>query len=327
MAEVTPSEVSVVIPTRDRPAHLRTALWSLARQDGGVAAVVVVDDGSAVPATAAAVGERRPLDVRLVRNARSLGVAGARNRGLEEVETAWVAFLDDDDVFLPGHLARVTAALTAAGGHRAGVGLGYAAVLVTDAARRPRNVIPAHPPADVALALHGGNVLPTPSCVVVRTDLVRGEGGFDPALTVSADWDLWLRVARRAPRAAASPVPSVLYTQHAGNMHHGAQTTLDELAEMQRRHGAAGARLGVAMPDPGFPAYLGGTLKTAGRHREAAAWYLRSFRARRHGADLLRAVAALLRVGPPAGWRRPRLDGDIEDWLDGLRAFEAERRA
>jgi hypothetical protein len=318
--EAAPAEVTVVIPTRDRPRQLRTALWSVAQQRGGAPAVVVVDDGSAV-----AVDVPDAPGVRVVRHERSEGVSRARNRGLAEVATPWVAFLDDDDVWLPDHLARVTAAIAAAedGGVRR-VGLGYAPVLVTDADHHPRNVIGAHPPADLARALHGGNVLPTPSCVVARAELVRDAGGFDATLTVSADWDLWLGVARREPGAAASAVPSVLYTQHDNNMHHGAQTTLTELAEMQRRYGAPAAERGVAMPDAGFPAYLAGTLKTAGRRRESAAWYLRSFRGRRRGGDVVRAAAALLDVRPPTALRRrPTLDGEAAEWLMRLRAFEA----
>lgn len=311
----------MVIPTRDRPRHLRTALWSVAQQRGGAPPVVVVDDGSAVPVAAPAGDER----VRVVRNARSEGVSGARNRGLAAVTTRWVAFLDDDDVLLPGHLSEVTAAIAAAERGGQEVGLGYAPVLVCGAARDLRNVIAAHPPSDLARALHGGNVLPTPSCVVVRADLVRAAGGFDATLTVSADWDLWLGVARREPGAAAAAVPSVLYTQHDGNMHHGAEVTLTELAEMQRRYGALAAERGVAMPDAGFPAYLAGTLKTSGHRREAAAWYLRSLRARRRGGDAARAAAALLGVRPPAALRRrPKLDGEATAWLARLRAFEAE---
>lgn len=310
----------MVIPTRDRPHHLRTALWSVAQQHGGAPPVVVVDDGSTVP-VAVPEGDQR---VRVVRNARSEGVSGARNRGLAEVTTPWVVFLDDDDVLLPGHLSQVTAAIAEAERGGGQVGLGYAPVLVCGAARDLRNVIGAHPPTDLARALHGGNVLPTPSCVVVRADLVRAVGGFDTALTVSADWNLWLGVARREPGAAAGAVPSVLYTQHDGNMHHGSEVTLTELAEMQRRYGVLAAERGVAMPDAGFPAYLAGTLKTAGRRREAAAWYLRSLRARRHGGDVVRAVAALLGMRLPAALRRrPELDGEAAEWLARLRAFEA----
>jgi glycosyltransferase involved in cell wall biosynthesis len=293
----------------------------VAQQRGGAPAVVVVDDGSAVPVAVPNDGEQ---DIRTVRNARSEGVSGARNRGLAQVATRWVAFLDDDDVWLPGHLEQVTAAIADAERGGRDVGLGYAPVVVCGAARDLRNTIAAHPPEDLARTLHGGNVLPTPSCVVVRADLVRAAGGFDATLTVSADWDLWLGVARQVPGAAAGTEPTVLYTQHHANMHHGAETTLTELTEMQRRYGALAAARGVKMPDAGFPAYLAGTLKTAGQRREAAVWYLSSLRARRRPSDLARAGAALIGARPPAALRRrPQLDGEAAEWLARLRAFEA----
>src|SRR3546814_17041614 len=40
------------------------------------------------------------------------GSAVTRNRALEAVRTPWVAFLDDDDQFLPHHLQRLSQALT-----------------------------------------------------------------------------------------------------------------------------------------------------------------------------------------------------------------------
>ena len=104
--------VSVVIPTRDRWPLLATTLASALGQDGVALEVVVVDDGSA---TAAPVVP--PFDdprVRIARNDRSLGVAGARNRGIEAARGEWIAFLDDDDVWAPAKLRRQLDAATAA---------------------------------------------------------------------------------------------------------------------------------------------------------------------------------------------------------------------
>ena len=94
-------EVTVVIPTRDRPALLADALTSVGAQERPAARTVVVDDGSAEPLPTPSGGA-----VELLRRARPGGVAAARNHGLERVETEWVAFLDDDDLWAPAKLAR-----------------------------------------------------------------------------------------------------------------------------------------------------------------------------------------------------------------------------
>jgi glycosyltransferase involved in cell wall biosynthesis len=99
------SNVSVVIPTRDRPSALRRAIDSVLRQSFDDFEIVVVDDGSEGDVASAIVG----LDARLsvVRNKVALGPAGARNRGVDASTAPVVAFLDDDDVWLPHKLSSV----------------------------------------------------------------------------------------------------------------------------------------------------------------------------------------------------------------------------
>ena len=89
--------VAVVIPTRDRPAQLGRAVASALRQTVAPAEVVVVDDGSVPPVT------RRsewPESVRLIRT-EGIGPAAARNAGIDCSRAPLLAFLDDDDRWLP----------------------------------------------------------------------------------------------------------------------------------------------------------------------------------------------------------------------------------
>lgn len=71
--------------------------------------IVVVIDGPN-PATEAALARLADERVRFVVNERSLGAGGARNRGGELARGTWLAFLDDDDEFLPDMLERMLAA-------------------------------------------------------------------------------------------------------------------------------------------------------------------------------------------------------------------------
>lgn len=92
------SQVTVVIPIRDRPEPLDRLLACL----GGRQRVIVVDDGSADPAAVAAVAAAHRAE--LVALAVNGGPAVARNAGLRRVTTPYVAFVDSDVVLDPGAL-------------------------------------------------------------------------------------------------------------------------------------------------------------------------------------------------------------------------------
>ncbi len=92
------TDVTVVVPIQDRPAALQRLLAGLA---SGLP-VVVVDDGSRDPAAVAAVCSA--YDARLVCHAVNRGPAAARNTGLREVRTPYVAFCDSDVLPSPGWL-------------------------------------------------------------------------------------------------------------------------------------------------------------------------------------------------------------------------------
>lgn len=88
---IQPAAVTVVIPVRDRPAMLDRLLTALGDMD-----VVVVDDASTRPERIAAVAQRH--GARLVPLLRNVGPAAARNIGIAETTTQFVAFVDSDVV-------------------------------------------------------------------------------------------------------------------------------------------------------------------------------------------------------------------------------------
>lgn len=97
--------VSVVIATRNRPDLVREAVASVVDQDvAEPVEVVVVADQCEPDEQLAQVSGRRT--VRVVRNDRRPGLAGARNCGIRHSRGEHVAFCDDDDYWLPGKLRR-----------------------------------------------------------------------------------------------------------------------------------------------------------------------------------------------------------------------------
>lgn len=100
----TSPDVSVVIPTRGRPALVTRAVASALAQTHRDLEVVVVVDGPD-PATPAALAELDDPRLRVVRLDVSGGAPNARNAGVREARGGWVALLDDDDEWRPEKLA------------------------------------------------------------------------------------------------------------------------------------------------------------------------------------------------------------------------------
>jgi glycosyltransferase involved in cell wall biosynthesis len=111
---------SVVIPTRNRPDLCAVAVKSAAEQEGGDFEVVLVDDGSddRYAGAYSALAAQYPA-VRLhalPKTERGHGPSFARNVGVWTSQGRYVAFLDDDDLWLdPQHLARARRSIEAAG--------------------------------------------------------------------------------------------------------------------------------------------------------------------------------------------------------------------
>ncbi len=209
----SPPEVSVIIPTRNRwPILSCSALPAALMQEHVALEIIVVDDGS-TDGTRDGLQRSMAGRVRVLRTDVSGGVSAARNRGIEAARGAWLAFLDDDDLWAPGKLrAQIDRA------SRQGAGFAFSGAVTVDRDRRP--VAYRHVPDtdDVEPLLRETNVVPGGcSNLIADAALVRRLGGFDEQLSMLADWDLWLRLAHEAKAARCEEV-HVAYVSHGGNM-------------------------------------------------------------------------------------------------------------
>jgi glycosyltransferase involved in cell wall biosynthesis len=185
--------VGVVLPTHDRPQLLRAALSSVLAQDypGTIRAVVVHDRSE--PDQSLADGDR----VRVLPNTRTPGLAGARNSGVDALETELIAFCDDDDEWLPGKLrAQVTALREQPAAEFASCGI------VVDFEGQPSVRLVGRDQVTYDNLLHSRMVMVHSSSYLVRrAKLIDGIGLVDETIPGSQneDWDLALRAARRHP--------------------------------------------------------------------------------------------------------------------------------
>jgi glycosyltransferase involved in cell wall biosynthesis len=196
---------SVVIPTHNRAALVGRALRSVAAQTFNDYEVIVVDDGS-TDSTAAFLATVRSPRCRIVRNERSLGVSGARNRGIAAATGQWIAFLDDDDALRPQALAALHERLNACpqldflwGGRvvheRDNAG--------RDIALREDDWRSVPPTVSGSSFLNMVLNIATNSAFTIRRSVLQVLGGFDEKLRVSEDRDLFIALAQHGYVGAA----------------------------------------------------------------------------------------------------------------------------
>jgi glycosyltransferase involved in cell wall biosynthesis len=292
--------VSVVVPTRNRRRLVGRALTTVLMQRDVALDVVVVVDGSH-DGTADALRESG-APVTVVEHDCAFGVSAARNAGIARARGAWIAFLDDDDVWAPDKLAAQLAAARAA--PDAGWVMAGATAVGDDL--RLIGEQPAPDPRDLTRELLMFNVVPGGgSGVLARTDLVRDVGGFDPEFSNLADRDLWIRLALAAP-ATAVQRPLVGYVIHDHGMAHDVQRSVLEREAINRKYAAERAAYGhTESESPAWLAYLGGMYLRAGDRFRSAHVHARL--ARRHGERRAWLLVAAGLVSPNVQrWRDRR---------------------
>ncbi|WP_117592591.1 glycosyltransferase family 2 protein [Haloprofundus halophilus] len=194
MSAVSRPLVSVVVPTYDRPAYLRSAVQSVFDQTYDAVELLVVDDCSPRPA-APVLDELNPDGrhrVRVIRHERNRGGSAARATGIRAAEGEYVAFLDDDDEWLPTKLEKQVAVLDA----HPEVGLVYTGTQVIDSdGEKLESVTPvAH--GSLTKTLLCRNVIGTFSKVMVRRALVEEVGTPDERFPSWQDLEWYVRLSR-----------------------------------------------------------------------------------------------------------------------------------
>jgi LmbE family N-acetylglucosaminyl deacetylase/glycosyltransferase involved in cell wall biosynthesis len=187
--------ISVIVRTRDRPDLLAEALDSLAAGSYRCAEVVLVNDGGAPPV----LSDGFPLPVVRVDLAENRGRAGAAEAGIAAATGDYIAFLDDDDLAAPEHLATL-AGLVGAAGVRVAYTDAAVAVYELDGERGwvcTERRLPYSRDFDPDVLLVD-NYIPFNTLLIER-GLFAEAGPFDPALPFFEDWDFLIRLAARTP--------------------------------------------------------------------------------------------------------------------------------
>jgi glycosyltransferase involved in cell wall biosynthesis len=202
--------VSVIIPCYNQAAYLGEAIESILEQTYQHFEIIVVDDGS-TDETAEVAG--RYERVRVVRQ-ENRGLSGARNRGIEESRGEMLVFLDADDRLKRGGLE---AGIKALRKHAdCALVFGHCQFIAPDgsplATQRG-----GFSEDDFYLVLLQYNCINMPAVAMYRRSLFDTVKGFDSSLDASADYDIYLRIAREHKIACHHELVAE-YRQHADQM-------------------------------------------------------------------------------------------------------------
>jgi glycosyltransferase involved in cell wall biosynthesis len=232
--------ITVVIPVWDDYVEFLGDAVESVRRNAPQAPIVVVNNASSSP-----IPELEGCE--MAHSSGRLSEGAARNLGLERVATEYVVFLDADDMLLGGTLEFLAGRLAA------DPALAVSASSILDGGtgerhRTPRRFVPrlAQWPRLFALLNSVWSLLPIQGCAVMRTEQVRGAGGYADS-DLGEDWDLAAALAWRG-RVAVSERLGRYYRSLEGSTERRARST-NELRTSARRVRARMRR------DPAVPAW------------------------------------------------------------------------
>lgn len=191
---------TVVIPTFRRAELLAQALASVGAQTFTDYDLIVVDDdpGASSREVVSDFARRRPeIHVEYSLNDHARGGAGTRNAGLERAAGEWIAYLDDDDTWLPDKLRCVDDVISAS--QDPDLGLVYTGNVKFNFEDQVE--IPAKPPRYRGRILERvlyENVIGGMSVVVAKRSVLQQIGGHDERFESLQDMELYVRIAEKA---------------------------------------------------------------------------------------------------------------------------------
>jgi len=197
--------VSVVIPAYNAATRIRETLDSVFAQTFERFEIVLVNDGS--PDTDALEQAIKKYDQRLIYiRQENRGPSGARNTAIRAARGHYIACLDSDDIYLPGHLARLLAAV-----EEQRLDLVYSDSYFTKDGRqlgRSFEREPQSPPVTFEKLLTEDCCITTSAMMATRQSMMDA-GLFDERLRRCEDFDLWVRMSFRGAKMALLWEPGI----------------------------------------------------------------------------------------------------------------------
>ena len=227
-------KVSAVIATYNRADLLPRAVRSVLSQTYEDHELIIVDDCS-TDHTRELVSSWTDSRIRYVRHQENRHQSGAINTGIEHARGQYVAFLDDDDEWMPTKIEKQVGVFESSG---PGVGLVYGWLdEMDDSSGRTRRRYRGTMSGDLSKDLLALKI-PSPTItLMVKTQIARDAHGFDESLTAYNDLDFLIRVSQLCEIAALPKVVAVQHIGHGhGRMNIDSESVLAEKVDYIRRH-------------------------------------------------------------------------------------------
>ena len=182
--------ISVVIPTHNRKSTIKRAIDSVTSQTLKDIEIIVVSDGS-TDGTNELVQGLSSTDnrIKLISYPHAKGGNYARNTGAKLAVSDYIAFLDDDDEWLPEKLEKQLSVFST----KQDVGLVYTGITVIyENDGYKYTTLPEHY-GDLGKEILFHNCISTTSSVMLKKSVLEEVGFFDTNLSALQDYDLWIR--------------------------------------------------------------------------------------------------------------------------------------
>jgi len=209
--------VSIIMNVRNGALTLREAIDSVLAQTFNDWELIVWDDCS-TDASANIISTYRDARVRYFLSPDDAPLGKARRDALRQAKAEWIAFLDQDDLWLPGKLEKQLALADA------DTGLIYGRTVRFYPSGRERDYDQAHeykllPEGDIFAQLFTRSCFIAMSSAMFRRSAIETTGGIPDEVRIIPDYYLYVAVARRY-RARAVQEVICSYREHAGSMSH-----------------------------------------------------------------------------------------------------------
>lgn len=184
--------VSVIIPTKNRAHYVSLAIQSVLNQTFRDFEILVVD-GASADNTKEVISEFDDPRIHYIRQKNDRGVSAARNLGIIRSRGEFIAFLDDDDLWMPRTLEKQFGLLN----RKPWIGAVTSSCFLI---RKDGRLLGFWRPSmrgNIYPKILEGNRIGNCSGVMVRRSCFDAVGLFDENLRAGEDWDMWIRLAKK----------------------------------------------------------------------------------------------------------------------------------
>ena len=213
---------------------LTRAVNSVLRQTYGDVELIIVDDGSERDIESHLRNDFGFNRLQVVKNTRSPGASGARNTGFYHSRGALVAFLDDDDEWMPEKIRKQVEVFQSTS-EKVGI------VCTADVIMQEGGVIQTRSRdlrGDVFQTLCQAHLAGNTSNPLIKRNVLEHVGLFDESLSAAQDTDLWIRIAKHYHFATVNEPLTLIYWHDAERIGKNNHRQVAGVSKLLQKHWA-----------------------------------------------------------------------------------------